>query len=160
MKTAMSALVIALALGLTVSASADSINRVNFKVPLSVADQDPTGVKKLRMNYEQFFVNSLAEGEKQELVQPVYFEGPYRYSLIRAFDGNNTVIHLAGSKHVLSGVSGGLTPMQAGKKLVALRDSEDTVLVCQEQVLRLKFSKCWQVVHSDRPLVVIPEETE
>lgn len=160
MKTAMKFALAALALMMGAPAIASNPEKVNFHVPRSVADQDPTGVKKLRMNYSHFYVNYLGEGDQQELKQPVYFEGAYRYSLIRAFDGNNTVIHLAGSKHVLSGVSGGFTPMQAGKKLVALRDSEDTVLVCQERVLRLKFAKCWQVVHSDLPLVVIPEETE
>ncbi|EPL6275318.1 hypothetical protein CHI95_23215 [Providencia rettgeri] len=160
MKTMIKAIVSVMTLAASGMAVSSEMQPVNFAVPSSVANQDPTGVKKLRMNYDQFFVNSLGEGEKQELVQPVYFEGPYRYSLIRAFDGNNTVINLAGSKHVLSGISGGLTPMQAGKKLVALRDSEDTVVVCQAQVLRLKFSKCWQVVHSDQPLAVIPEENE
>lgn len=160
MKTAMKFALAALVLMVGAPAIASDAEKVNFHVPRSVAEQDPTGVKKLRMNYAQFYVNYLGDGEQQELTQPVYFEGAYRYSLIRAFDGNNTVIHLAGSKHVLSDLSGKFTPMQAGKKLVALRDSEDTVLVCQEQVLRLKFSKCWQVVHSDLPLVVIPEETE
>lgn len=160
MKTMIKAIVSVMTLAASGMAVSAEMQPVNFAVPSSVADQDPTGVKKLRMSYSHFYVNYLAEGEQQELIQPVYFEGAYRYSLIRGFDGNNTVIHLAGSKHVLSGKSGGLTPMQAGKKLVALRDSEDTVLVCQERVLRLKFAKCWQVVHSDLPLAVISEETE
>lgn len=160
MKIMIRVIVSVVAMAVSAQVVSAEMQSVNFVVPSSVANQDPTGVKKLRMNLDRFFVNSLVEGEQQQLVQPVYFEGPYRYSLLRAFDGNNTVIHLAGSKHVLSGVSGRFTPMQAGKKLVALRDSEDTVLVCQERVLRLKFAKCWQVVHSDLPLAVIPEETE
>lgn len=160
MKTASKIAMVALALIVSATGFASEVESVNFKVPRSVADQDPTGVKQLRISYQQFYVNYLGKGDQQELRQPVYFEGPYRFSLIRAFDGNNTILHLAGSKHVLSGLSGAFTPMQAGKKLVALRDSEDTVLVCQEQVLRLKFSKCWQVVHSDLPLAVIPDGEE
>ena len=160
MNTAMNFALAVLALTVCSPAISNETEKVNFHVPRSVSDQDPTGVKKLRMKYKQFYVSYLGNGDKQELKQPVYFEGAYRYSLIRSFDGNNTVLYLGGSKHVLSGKSGALTPMVAGKKLVALRDSDNTVLVCQEQVLLLKFSKCWEVAHSDQPLAVIPDEEE
>ena len=120
----------------------------------AVLKEKPTEVSQMSVTKEHLFVSYDRKEEKQELTRPIFYEGPYLFSITKPYDGQSTEVALRGARFTLAGGSGAFVPMLVGKRVVALRDHDDTVLLCNPVVLSQKFARCWQVIDGEVELAV------